>query len=375
MINYVPERIYNKIKDDATYKEVVAAIEDKKAECTTFEQYIKSDSDEFYGDKATEYKAKLEEVIGKYCSEYLLEYRVNNGAYTNEQLLTMYNSEMYDNEYNFFFLSKIVASYKDNEYIKYMDLFVKDYEKLPESELSLLSGYIHLKYMYSKIYLTAFNRTSFEDKFQNELFNSAHYIYEKTLIYTDADIANNYVLEAMADSLQMIASKVEDHTKLFPYLQLIINFAEGLEYQYKNYSYGYAKILDMRNMLHAYARDYTGFLNGTIILCKYLSTALAVPSKLFKGLNYYDKCNHSMFVVLVRKYIKLKASVPILRVSDSAFINNLSPQDYDFALSNIIDIDTPSAEHDSAVQQYIISVDKWFNSDNMVFSELKDIKI
>jgi hypothetical protein len=376
MINYIPERIYNKIKDDETYKEIVAAISTKKAECDTFVEYIKSDSDAFYGDKAAEYKAKLEEIVNKYCPEYLIQYKVNNGEYTKEQMLEMYNSKKYDSEYNFFFLSNIInASYEDNTFTEYMGWFIRDYEALDDRDLSILSAYIHLKYMYAKIYITAFTMTSFKDKYYVDLFNIVYSIYKKTLEYTETDIINNYILEAMADSLQVIASRIDDHKKLYPYLELILNFTEELSYQYQNYSYAHAKLLDIRNMLCVYDRDYTGFINGTIILCKYLSSALAVPSKLFKGLNYYDKCNHSMFIVLIRKYLKLKNAIPMLRSNSSVIINNLKPDDYNYALSNITDIDTPSVEHDIVINQYRNTVDSWFNSDNAALNELKDIKI
>jgi len=376
MFNYVPERIYTKIKDDETYKEIVAFIESKKATCSTIVEYIKSDSNEFYGDKAIEYKTKLKEIINKYCPEYLIQYNANNGEYTRDQLLAMYKSKTYDSECNFFFLSNIInASYADTTYLEYIYIFVKDYEDLSTEELNVLSTYIHLKYMYGKIYLTAFNTNSFVDGYHITLFNTVHSIYTKILEYADSDTANNYVLEAIADSMQVVTNKLQDHKKLHPYMDLILDFADGLTYQYQKYSYAYAKILDMRNMICAYDRDYSGFLNGSIILCKYISTALAVPSKLFKGLNYYDKCNHAMFIVLIRRYIKLKNIVPMLRINDNVVINNLLPDDYTFALSNIININTPSAEYDAVVEQYRISVDNWFNSTNIAYVELKDIKI
>jgi hypothetical protein len=377
MFNYIPERIYKKIKNDEAYISLVAEITAAKESCKTFEEFIRSDSEEFVGrDRLSNYKKVLAEIVTKYCPEYLIQLKVNEGEYTKPQLIEMYNSNKYDTEYNFFFLSNIInASYDDGTYLEYMEYFINDYEALPLREVSLLSDYVHLKYMYGKIYLNAYNINTDNDRYHYILFDANYSTYMKVLDYVELDILNNYVLEALCDSLQVVANKLEDNTKLYFYLKIILNFANSSLYQYKNYSYAYAKLLDIKNMLDAYSRDYTEFINGTIVLCKYISNALAVPSKLFKGLNYYDKCNHAMFIVLIRKYLKLKESIPVLRVNNSATITNLNPLDYNYAFSNITDIETPSIEHDVVVNQYKMEVDAWFKSDNVVLNCLKDIKI
>ena len=376
MINYVPERIYRVIKDDPMYKEVVAEIEAKKKSCTTLKQWVESDSDEFFGENAEFYKKELNDVIQKMCPGYLLQYKVNNGAYSKEKLIEFYNSKTYDAEYNFFFLSNIInQSYEDGTYVIYLDKFVKDYEKLNEDDKMNISNYVNLKYMYAKIYMMAYGQQYFGENTHVDLFNKSYSIYEKVLEHTtDSDTVNNYALEALADSIQAIAMNGVENDVLLNYISLIYGAANKFTFQYKNYSFAYAKLLDMKNMLYLYNRDFTSFLHGALNMYSYLSAALKNQERLYSGLNYYDKCNHGMFAVLLRKYIKMKNLVPFLRNMKSAVISNLSVEDYAYITSDIPDVNSPSEENSIVVRKYMKSVDDWFTAGNKVYQELCSIK-
>ena len=376
MINYVPERIYKVIKDDPMYKEIVSEIETKKKSCTTLKQWVESDSDEFFGESAEFYREELNAVIQKLCPDYLLQYKVNNGAYSKEELIAMYESKTYDAEYNFFFLSNIInQSYEDGSYVTYLDIFVKDYEKLSEDDKMNISNYVNLKYMYAKIYMMAYNQQYFGENTHVDLFNKSYNIYEKALTYTkDADTVNNYALEALADSAQAIAMKNVENDILLKYISLVCDVASKFSFQYENYSFSYAKLLDMKNMIYLYNRDYTSFLHGALNMYSYLSSAVKSPDALYNGLNYYDKCNHGMFAVLLRKYIKMKNLVPLLRTMDSATINNLPLEDYSYVISDIADVNSPSKENSIVVSKYMKSVDDWFSSNNKAYQELCAIK-
>lgn len=375
MINYVPERIYKIIKDDPDYKSVVEAISTKKQSCVSLKEWVLSDADSFYGDKAAEYRKTLEDVINKLCPQYLLQYQVNNGDYTADKLLEFYNSKKYDAEYNFFFLSNIInQSYENGLYPKYLEILVADYEALDEATRKSLSNYVHLKYMYAKIYVLTVNLNIWYDKFAVDMFNNAYVIYQNAVKYTnDTDTANNYFLEAMSDSAQQLAMRGVSNDNLLIYIGYIIETAQNMKFQYENYSFAYAKLLDMKNMLYLYERRYTDFVSGMIILTKYLSTALDNKYKLYSGLNYYDKCNHGMFLILIRKYVKLKTTVPILRQLDDVAIKNITANDYAFAMADTIDVSAQSEYINVVINKYKDSVDNWFKDSNKAYSTLCSI--
>ena len=375
MINYVPERIYKIIKDDPDYKSVVGAISTKKQSCASLKEWVLSDADSFYGDKAAEYRKTLEDVINKLCPQYLLQYQVNNGDYTADKLLEFYNSKKYDAEYNFFFLSNIInQSYENGLYPKYLEILVADYEALDEATRKSLSNYVHLKYMYAKIYVLTVNLNIWYDKFAVDMFNNAYVIYQNAVKYTnDTDTANNYFLESMSDSAQQLAMRGVSNDNLLTYIGYIIETAQSMKFQYENYSFAYAKLLDMKNMLYLYERRYTDFVSGMIILTRYLSTALDNKYKLYSGLNYYDKCNHGMFLILIRKYVKLKTTVPILRQLDDVAIKNISANDYAFAMGDTIDVSAQSEYINVVINKYKDSVDNWFKDSNKAYSTLCSI--
>jgi len=375
MINYTPERIYEKIKDNETYKAVVAAIKAKKATCKSLEEWVNSDSESFYGDDWKKWKDELDSIVTTICPEYLVQYKTCNGEYTRDELLELYNSKKYDSECNLFFIANLSQEYSDGEYITYLNLFVAEYEKIADRDKLLLSKYIHMKYMYCKIYLYAYNTVLFPDKWNIDLFNKQYSVYTEVYDITkDKDNAANYLLEAFADSIQALNLNKIDMAALAPYMNLVWNLVYNMSFQYEAYSFGYGKIMDIRNMIWANNREFTNFLNGTLEMYKYLSNALANTSKLFAGLNYYDKCNHGMFVVLLRKYLKMKTYIPMLRTMDGATIINLSTADYQYALSDNISASAQSAEVDDAVQQYKKSVDHWFNGNNGAYNEVTKIK-
>ena len=375
MINYVPERIYKIIKDDPDYKSVVESISTKKQSCVSLKEWVLSDADSFYGDKAAEYRKTFENVINKLCPQYLLQYQVNNGDYTADKLLEFYNSKKYDAEYNFFFLSNIInQSYENGLYPKYLEILVADYEALDEVTRKSLSNYVHLKYMYAKIYILTVNLNIWYDKFAVDMFNNAYVIYQNAVKYTnDTDTANNYFLEAMSDSAQQLAMRGVSNDNLLTYIGYIIETAQSMKFQYENYSFAYAKLLDMKNMVYLYERRHTDFVSGMIILTRYLSTALDNKYKLYSGLNYYDKCNHGMFLILIRKYVKLKTTVPILRQLDDVAVKNITANDYAFAMADTIDVSAQSEYINVVINKYKDSVDNWFKDSNKAYSTLCSI--
>jgi hypothetical protein len=207
MINYLPERIYNAVKDDTDYNTIITYVENKKATCTTLEEFVDSDSDEFLGSVQTnQYRTMMENIITKYCPLYLDEYKINNGEYTKDQLIAMYEdtTNKYDIETKFFILSNIINnSYLDRTYESYMGLFVTYYESITDDTIKKnLAKYVHLKYMYAKSHLLSLELDMTKSNWQTNLGNQLYSLYTSILSITgDYDITKNYALEALAYSI------------------------------------------------------------------------------------------------------------------------------------------------------------------------------
>lgn len=380
MINYLPERIYNALQNDTDYKTIIAYITAKKATCVTLEDFVDSDSDDFLGSvQCNQYRTQMENIINKYCPGYIEEYKVNNGEYDKSTLLTMYNDTtgIYDNETKFFILSNIINdSYQDRTYESYMQQYVTDYEKLTDNDKSNLAKYVHFKYMYAKSHELALNCDMTKSDWQTTLGNELYALYNTIKTLTgDRDITRNYGLEALAYAVQTVSdtNKVTI-SALNTFITLVYDFANSISFQYQNYSFGLGKIMDLQNMVYVYNRSYACFIDQTIKNMKYLSDALGNKTTLFNGLNYYDKCNHGMFTVLLRKYIKIKNAIPCIENNKNAVLTNLTDVDKTYALSDIIKSGTPSAQNNICVANYRDDVDSWFKPSNIGFALLQTIK-
>ena len=112
MILYLPERLYDEIKDNQDFIDISEQMEDIYTEKNTFEHAITTnwvDNDEI---KALGIKLdKLIETFFKDKPNYIEEYKINNGKYSKQEMIVKYetgNSEVYDYENKFFLLSNIL---------------------------------------------------------------------------------------------------------------------------------------------------------------------------------------------------------------------------------------------------------------------------
>ena len=363
MISYVPERIYAKLKDLQEFKDIEARIVTIKSRCQTLKDWVYSDDESFYGEDGVQCQKDLEALVTKIYPEYLTQYKVNSKEFTKDTLIDMYKSKKYDAETNFFILSAIIDySYEDGTYAYFLDNVIDDYEALTEEVRAGLSNYVHFKYMYAKCYMLALGSVVFYDNYYTNLFNKQYVVYQKALEYTkDSDTANNYILEAFADSVQALNLNNAPSDTVYKYLSLIYKLAEDLQFQYENYSIAYIKILDMMNMMYVHNRELTNFINQSFIVYKYLSKALENKAKLYSGLNYYDKCNHGMFAIMVYKYLRLKDTVPVLRESRESIVRNLTVDDYSFVTEY-----EQSSQSNVMVLKFKDSVDQWLDTNKNV---------
>ena len=95
MILYLPERLYDEIKDNQDFIDISEQMEDIYTEKSTFEHAITTnwvDNDEI---KALGIKLdKLIETFFKDKPNYIEEYKINNGKYSKQEM-TKTNSSYY----------------------------------------------------------------------------------------------------------------------------------------------------------------------------------------------------------------------------------------------------------------------------------------
>ena len=373
----MPERIYAKIKDDADYTRIVKLLTDYKKKIHTIKEFIESESNEDIIN-FSEYNTTMEKIIRLYCEDYLIQYKVCTNQYSLEELKNLLDSELYNqDEVYFFILSNISSCYsEEKDFLPWYRKIVKDYEALDNTRKIQYSNYINLKYMYCKIYINSYDFYQYDAMSWQRMLHERNYnTYQEILKYTnDKDNLANYYLEALADSIQIISHKMPP-VDISLYIDFVNNDAETLEYQYKNYSFGYLKIKDLRADNYLEMREYTEYINTIIIINRYISNTFLNVYMLNSGLNYYDKCNHGMFAALVRKYLKLNENIPFMKNSIKFNLGNISDTDKKFILSDFSDLHGASQYSDNMVKLFVSAIDKWFVDDNETYKELRSIDV
>lgn len=381
MIYYLPERIYALFKENKNYSTLAKKIEDKKAKIDSIEEYMKESSRE-YETILKNYTPIYNFFVKKLKNKPVLlsEFKICNSDYTKQQMIDMYNhpDETIDIENKFYLLSNIVnkayegtTTHDDyvEEYAKYMRIYKDLYESLSEEEKKSLSKYIHLKYIYCKIWDICENCNTTEEKWYEKLFLYCTTIYEKQLDYTNnSDITVNYFIESVCTGINLI--QYNTHSDALKLIILFRNFIESKEFQYKECSFGYLKLMDMEFLYYLMSGDITSLYNQAMIIYRYISNAFGDIHNMFRGLAYYDKTNLNMWCSLVRLYIKMKDKVILFHRIP---LENISEENKKFILSDklcSLAVDTPNKFSE---ENFKDSVDLFIDNANGLFDRVNRI--
>lgn len=374
MIVYLPERLYVELMDSNSkfftpYFNLSRKVESYFVTLKTFEQVVNANpsSDK----KIKEYKEELDKLVEEAFKDkpkYIEEYKINNGDYNKQEMISMIVKEE-DIENRFFLLSNIInQSFEDMQFSRYLRAYVAFFEVLKDEEKEGLSKYIWLKYMYAKIYSAAYLKPLNSDTFT--IFMNLYKTIKK--IVNDEDITTNYFLEAINDATRCYLSKAAGRQDYLNVLDFSLNVEDSIsvEYQYYRYSEAYINMLDIRNMVYLALRQFTSVYHITARICKYISNAFKDEAKLLRGLAYYDKCNHNNFALIVRKYIKLIDTVPLMhRIK----LENISDKDREYFLSDRIGTTVAASSPNKIIEAMSVKdIDNWFhNNENL--DDMKDI--
>lgn len=357
MIYYLPERIYEILKNDNDVINILLEIEEKFEEFTDFKSYIMGYS-KLYGDHNTvSLYIKANNLIRNkiYGNKFLIkEFDINEGDVSFEDMKHWYffgnESTGIDLENKFFLLSNIINKAADHDvYEHFMERYVDLYEhKDQEYPNEKLSKYIHLKYMYSKMYIMAMNMNTleqFSSGWEHQFIEDCHRIYKTTLSITnDNDITTNYYLEALSTAIKRanynrellgIGEDISWLNTVKDYITLRWRDEDTeLDFQYRMQSVGYLFVLDEIATLYCLNGNKIEFNFVLEKIVDYINNALTNEKKLLRGLFFYDKVNHNMFASMIRKYLKVLAGIKTVLK-----INGLSQEDKKYILSeNLGDI-------------------------------------
>lgn len=335
MINYVPERIYAKIKDDPSFIEIDKLAKDRFSKSGTlldvvmFDNNIKED-DFIY----KQYNDTLYALVKKYCPEYELQMKITlDNDMTKNDLLYYYDHRSeYDTETVLYILSYLInTSYQDYTFNIYQKQYHELYEAQDLKTKYQFSTYIHLKYINSKVEDYAINEAPKDETYLTKVFGLLTSLYDEyKLIIKDQDLLKYVFIEIFDHTLTNAYNFVDNDKLIYKQLPNISVPEDILDGDFKGASINELGILDKKFELAFAVRNWEETTKYYYEILEWIDNALSEPQKLFKTLVIYDKVMAPNFCGILRRYVKL--STQILCKSGDPYLRNLNPQDQEFIL-------------------------------------------
>ena len=335
MINYVPERIYAKIKDDPSFIEIDKLAKDRFSKSGTlldvvmFDNNIKED-DFIY----RQYNDTLYALVKKYCPEYELQMKITlDNDMTKNDLLYYYDHRSeYDTETVLYILSYLInTSYQDYTFNTYQKQYHELYEAQDLKTKYQFSTYIHLKYINSKVEDYAINEAPKDETYLTKVFGLLTSLYDEyKLIIKDQDLLKYVFIEIFDHTLTNAYNFVDNDKLIYKQLPNISVPEDILDGDFKGTSINELGILDKKFELAFAVRNWEEITKYYYEILEWIDNALSEPQKLFKTLVIYDKVMAPNFCGILRRYVKL--STQILCKSGDPYLRNLNPQDQEFIL-------------------------------------------
>lgn len=335
MINYVPERIYAKIKDDPSFIEIDKLAKDRFSKSGTlldvvmFDNNIKED-DFIY----KQYNDTLYALVKKYCPEYEPQMKITlDNDMTKNDLLYYYDHRSeYDTETVLYILSYLInTSYQDYTFNTYQKQYHELYEAQDLKTKYQFSTYIHLKYINSKVEDYAINEAPKDETYLTKVFGLLTSLYDEyKLIIKDQDLLKYVFIEIFDHTLTNAYNFVDNDKLIYKQLPNISVPEDILDGDFKGTSINELGILDKKFELAFAVRNWEETTKYYQEILEWIDNALSEPQKLFKTLVIYDKVMAPNFCGILRRYVKL--STQILCKSGDPYLRNLNPQDQEFIL-------------------------------------------
>ena len=376
MINYVPERIYAKIKDDPSFIEIDKLAKDRFSKSGTlldvvmFDNNIKED-DFIY----KQYNDTLYALVKKYCPEYELQMKITlDNDMTKNDLLYYYDHRSeYDTETVLYILSYLInTSYQDYTFNTYQKQYHELYEAQDLKTKYQFSTYIHLKYINSKVEDYAINEAPKDETYLTKVFGLLTSLYnEYKLIIKDQDLLKYVFIEIFDHTLTNAYNFVDNDKLIYKQLPNISVPEDILDGDFKGTSINELGILDKKFELAFAVRNWEETTKYYYEILEWIDNALSEPQKLFKTLVIYDKVMAPNFCGILRRYVKL--STQILCKAGDPYLRNLNPQDQEFILrKSYSDTKFSNQATMDSFNRLTNHIDQWFANNEVALTVYKN---
>ena len=376
MINYVPERIYAKIKDDPSFIEIDKLAKDRFSKSGTlldvvmFDNNIKED-DFIY----KQYNDTLYALVKKYCPEYELQMKITlDNDMTKNDLLYYYDHRSeYDTETVLYILSYLInTSYQDYTFNTYQKQYHELYEAQDLKTKYQFSTYIHFKYINSKVEDYAINEAPKDETYLTKVFGLLTSLYDEyKLIIKDQDLLKYVFIEIFDHTLTNAYNFVDNDKLIYKQLPNISVPEDILDGDFKGTSINELGILDKKFELAFAVRNWEETTKYYYEILEWIDNALSEPQKLFKTLVIYDKVMAPNFCGILRRYVKL--STQILCKSGDPYIKNLNPQDQEFILRKSYSGTKFSNQATTdSFNRLTNHIDQWFSNNEVALTVYKN---
>lgn len=375
MLNYVPERIYDKIKDDPEFIELTNIINNRFSNLSTLLDVVMFDTNakadvftyNMYRD------TMMHKLVDKYCPEYSLQMDITLTDKSKDELLFYYDDrDNLDSETLLYVLSYLIAnSYEDHTFSTYQKKYVEEYENSIIEDRNDFSDYIHLKYINCKVETFAMFEASQNENYLDEVIDLLKVLYDqyKTIVRS-------------IDTLKYCFIEILDHTLTNAFLyvnndSLIYNSVMSLTIpeefdngDFKGTSINELGILDKKFELAVSTRNWEDAINLYKEILDWIDGAMSNPTRLFNTLRIFDKIMAPNFCAILRRYLRLSINF-FNREGDRSIA--LNPQDEEFILRVRYDgTKLSNSETTESFNRLTSHIDDWFTNNKIALLAFRD---
>lgn len=371
MIDFLPERIYNAIKEDQEYENILMYRENEFRKLLTFKDFCLYDNVFIKNKTKWEYfTGTLQNLVKKYCPEYLteLDIAVSPKKTRADYLNIYYNDTKIDLETKLFVLSRIadMSKYKD-DFFNYLGMYCNLYESIAKSDTESYSAIIH--YTYIQYATLVYAKTLSKDA--QCIFKIKKYLDTLRFGYGNlsVDALNVIYINTFVQCITLVLEEI-DNDMLVKEMLDDVNLPDSLfEVQYGNYGITKLALWYKLFEVNFSVRDFAKCKELFNKMVELVDGNLREPQLLFRGLYVYNQNNIPYFYGILRFICRM-----IGAYDPTITLQNLSEQDkqfisiYDWDSGDLLISDRLTSE---IFYNYALRTNLWFYNSAPVLKAYK----
>ena len=367
MLNYVPERIYEVLKDEPRFNELTEIITDRFSKVGTLLDVVMFDTNAKADKEIYNYYVNtLTELVNEKCPEYALQLHVTLMQSDKDELLGYYDDrKKYDEETTMYLLSYLInCSYDDYTFPQFQKTYVETYESTPVKIRNNFSDYIHLKYINSKVERYAMYEAPRDATFIIKVVDLLKRLYEnfKSIVH-EPNILKYCFIEILDHSLTNAFKFVNNDKLIYDAVQQLEIPEEFEDGDFKGTSINELGILDKKFELAVAARKWVDAIHKYNDVLDWIELALLHPEKLYRTLIIYDKVMAPNFCAILRRYLRLSDEF-FNRASERQI--DINPQDKEFILKPDYEgLEVSNLETTLSFNRLTKHMDDWFTNNGI----------